>query len=249
MFKAISWGQFTGFVLLGLALYYAYVGLTYYRAELLGLARGKGKAANDAPAPARPLASLIGRGPLIARPAIIPPAAPPEVAGPDAAPAKKPGGVGEGPESTEEDAEMAADGVGEELAEENQELGDLSVFDLPIVEVSNNFNDGNTIDNVSFDAKAINFTDRNGADSFQGTESGVETATEDYDPSFTIGVAQLGNYFERAAEGQLTQDELVEQEPALENTDLLVAFFQSSSKSAQQATSHLYAGVTEPTLD
>jgi hypothetical protein len=57
------------------------------------------------------------------------------------------------------------------------------------------------------------------------------------------------NYLGRAAEGQISQAQLAEQEPALANTELLLAFFQNSTKNAQRATAHLYEGVTEPVLD
>ena len=216
MFKAISWGQFTSVVLLVLALYYVYIGLTYYRAELLGLVKGKGKTAGNEPAPARALSSLIGKGPLMAKPALTPPATPPEVPASTKAPAEGEENSEED-ETTEEENELGA-------TEENQELGDLPTLDLPTAEVSNNLNDGNTIKSVSFDGNTINFTEQYGTKSFQDTASGMETAPEEYDPSQTIGVAQLGNYFERAAEGQLTQNDIVEQAPALENTALLMAF-------------------------
>lgn len=241
MFKAISWGQFTSVVLLVLALYYVYIGLTYYRAELLGLVKGKGKTAGDEPAPARALSSLIGKGPLMAKPALTPPATPPEVPASTKAPA-------EGKENSEED-ETTEEENEPGATEENQELGDLPTLDLPTAEVSENLNDGNTIESVSFDGNTINFTEQYGAKSFQDTTSGTETASGDFDPSITIGVAQLGNYFERAAEDQLTQDDIVEQVPALENTTLLMAFYQASNKSAQRTTAHLYAEIEEPTLN
>ncbi|WP_223654511.1 hypothetical protein [Hymenobacter psoromatis] len=246
MFKAISWGQFTGVLLLGLILYYAYIGLTYYRAELLGLAKGRGKAADDAPAPVRPLSSLIGKGPLIAKPALTPPATPPELPATNATVTKSSEAAGE-----ELDEELETDEEQDDLGadEVDQELGDLPALDLPTADDSNNFIDGNSIESVSFDAKAINFTRPNGTNSFQDTEIGVESAPEEYDPSQTIGIAQLGNYFERAAEGQFTQDDIVEQAPVMQNTNLLMAFFQASSKSAQRTTAHLYAGIEEPELD
>ena len=37
MFNAISWGQYAGWLFLALVIYYAYVGVAYYRVELLGL--------------------------------------------------------------------------------------------------------------------------------------------------------------------------------------------------------------------
>jgi hypothetical protein len=41
---------------------------------------------------------------------------------------------------------------------------------------------------------------------------------------------------------------MVEQEPALENTDVLLAFMQAQTESVQRATSHVYAGVAEEAL-
>jgi len=83
---------------------------------------------------------------------------------------------------------------------------------------------------------------------FSDADGSLETEPEDAEPGFTIGIAQLGNYLEQAAAGQITQEELAEQEPALADTDLLVAMFQASTKNAQRVTSHLYANVEEPAL-
>ncbi|RZJ57051.1 MAG: hypothetical protein EOO55_04145 [Hymenobacter sp.] len=77
----------------------------------------------------------------------------------------------------------------------------------------------------------------------------MESANDDFELGSTIGIAQLGDYLGRAAEGQVTPEQLVEQEPSLANTDLLLAFFQTSTKNAQRATAHLYEGVAEPVLD
>lgn len=71
----------------------------------------------------------------------------------------------------------------------------------------------------------------------------------DSEEGFTVGVAQLSDYFEDAAEGNITQQELVAQMPELDNTALLVAFFQSNTKAAQQLTSQYYVEVPEPVLD
>lgn len=71
----------------------------------------------------------------------------------------------------------------------------------------------------------------------------------DSEADFTVGVAQLADYFEGAAEGNITEEELVAQMPELENTDLLVAFFQSNTKAAQQLTSQYYVDIPEPVLD
>lgn len=229
MFKAISWDQFTSILLLGLVVYYAYVGLTYYRAELLALAKGRGKAADDAPTPVRPLSSLVGKGPLIAKPALTPLATPPEM--PEStAPATQPEEVGE---EWEEELEINEEGD-LEASEEIEELGNLPALDLPTADESGNFIDGKSIESVSFDAKAINFTQQNDATSPQAAENGVESASEEYEPIQTIGIAQLGDYFERAAEGQLTQNDIVEQAPILQNTNLLMDFYQASTKSLSE---------------
>jgi hypothetical protein len=71
----------------------------------------------------------------------------------------------------------------------------------------------------------------------------------DPEEEFTVGVAQLSGYFEEAAAGTITQDELVAKMPELDNTALLVAFFQSNAKAAQQLTSQYYVDVPEPVLD
>ncbi|MGI4735020.1 MAG: hypothetical protein ACRYG7_07570 [Janthinobacterium lividum] len=71
----------------------------------------------------------------------------------------------------------------------------------------------------------------------------------DSEADFTVGVAQLADYLEDAAEGNITQEELVAQLPELDNSALLVAFFQSNAKAAQQLTSQYYVDVPEPVLD
>lgn len=50
MLKAITWGQFSEFMLAMTVIYYLYVGLRYYRAELLGWMMGKGRGASGLPA-------------------------------------------------------------------------------------------------------------------------------------------------------------------------------------------------------
>jgi len=238
MFKAISWGQFLGFVFVLLLLYYAYVALVYYRLELTGLFKGKGKAAGLAPAP--PTASLVGRGSLLGKPAAAPAAAPPAVASPAPTPAET-----TKPAKTEEASQ--AEAPAEQAAAEAPAIEELPALDLPTTDEVEN-----TVELVNHDATDVdiksNFTEQTGATSLQDTDSGPETAPEDFEPSFSVGIAQLGNYLDRAAEGQITQEELVEQEPGLADTELLVAMFQASTKSAQRATSHLYAGVAEPAL-
>ena len=244
MFKAISWGQYAGVVLLLLLLYYAYVGLIYYRAELLGLFNGKGKVASPTPA-AIPQRSPTSRGSLIAKAASALPAPPPEVAESTATL----------PTDNEED-QADENGVGEEnqaeTAHHNEQpvpVVELPAIDLPSVEADSVIDyEINTELNFLND-NLTNFAQHDDADSFQGIESGMESASDDFEVGTTIGIAQLGHYLGRAAEGQLTQAQLAEQEPALANTELLLAFFQDSAKSAQRATQHLYADVAEPVLD
>lgn len=71
----------------------------------------------------------------------------------------------------------------------------------------------------------------------------------DSEADFTVDVAHLADYLEDAAEGNITQEELVAQLPELDNSALLVAFFQSNAKVAQQLTSQYYVDVPEPVLD
>lgn len=244
MFKAISWSQYVGVVLVLLLLYYAYVALVYYRAELLGLARGKGRgnAVGATPAPKPALASLIGgKGPLIAKSAVTLPALPPEVAGPTTGPT-----VDEQPtEPAETDEEATSQEHEQESAEDLSTVEELPALDLPTVEVEENIYDVNTIFLLPHDAKSINFIEPDATTAFLATES----AFEEYEPDFTIGIAQLGDFLERATEGQISPRDIVEQEPGLANTDLLVSFFQSSSQSIQRATSHIYTGLAETELD
>jgi hypothetical protein len=241
MFKAITWGQFTGTVLLLLLLYYAYVGLVYYRVELMGLLKGKGKATGPATAPALP--AVVGRGSLVGKPAgssPAPAAAPPKAPAPAPAPTEA-----TEPDEAEEPAEVGA--VTEPATTDEVTTTELPDLDLPTDETVEN-----TVETVNHDALDVdiksNFTEPTGSNSPLDTDGSLETEPEDSEPGFTIGIAQLGNYLERAADGQITQEELAEQEPALADTDLLVAFFQSSTKSAQRVTSHLYSDVEEPAL-
>lgn len=246
MFKAISWSQYIGAVLVLLLLYYAYVALVYYRAELLGLASGRGKGKADAggatPAPAPALGSLIGgKGPLVARSAVSSPASPPEAAGPATGPT-----ANEQPtEPTETDGEATDQEHEQELAEDLTALEELPAIDLPTVEFGENTFDTNTIFSMPYDVKSINFTEPDTTIDFLPTES----VFDEYDSDFTIGIAQLGDFLDRAAEGQVSPQDMVEREPALANTDLLISFFQSSSQHIQRATSHIYAGLAEAEAD
>jgi hypothetical protein len=244
MFKAISWGQYASVVLLLLLLYYAYVGLAYYRAELLGLFSGKGKVVGPTLV-TTPQRSPNGRGSLIAKAASALPALPPEAVEP-AAPL---------PTNNEK---MHADeqGIGEEsqaeTAHHDEQLA--PIFELPAIDLASVEAKGiSNYDIISekniINENLTNFTEHDDGISFQVIESELESASDDFEVGATIGIAQLGHYLGRAAEGQISQAQLAEQEPALANTELLLAFFQNSTKNAQRATAHLYEGVTEPVLD
>jgi hypothetical protein len=246
MFNAISWGQYIGWLFLALALYYAYVGLVYYRVELLCLVKGKGKgnAAADAPAPAKSLSSSTGKGPLIAKSALSSPASAPQATKPAKAPAE--------PTTTEPDEEFTDQAHEEptsqvheqESAEESELVDELPDLDLPTAEYSEYISVVDKNKSLSDDAKASNFTEEDDITSALPTQA---TALEP-ESSRTIGIAQLGDFLERAVERQLTPEEMVEQEPALENTDVLLAFLQAQTESVQRATSHIYAGVAEEAL-
>lgn len=235
MFKAITWGQYSLTLLVLLALYYAYVGVMYYRLELLGLFKGKVQNPSPAPTPKPAVAALVGKSSLVGRPALAPaPATPAQVA-------KTTEQSGdEGPEATEQEEQQSA---------EESLVADLPELDLPTAEVTSNFKDEIGTENSEFDDNVINFTQQTDPETFQEVVSSVEAAPEAFEPDFTMDVAQLGNYFERAAEGLLTPAQLVEQAPALDNTELLAAFFKTTTKSAQQLTSQVYADVAEPGFD
>lgn len=248
MFKAISWGHYTGVMFLLLVAYYTYVGLAYYRVELLGLLKSRGKAPGlvstpeSAPTAPRP----VGKKSLIAKSAPAMPAAPSKVNEP-AEPSEE--------HQTEENA------VGEELPAETshqdeqqadeklEPVADLPPFELSSAEVNGVNNYENDTEIYFSNDNLINFTEQDGSDSFLDTESGMESAGDAFYLDSTIGIAQLGDYLTSATEGQVTPAQLVEQEPGLANTELLLAFFQTSTKSAQRATAHLYEGIAEPALD
>jgi len=248
MFNAISWGQYAGWLSLALLAYYAYVGLAYYRLELLGLLKNKGKASSSAPALEETPAALgsTGKRSLIAKAALAVPAAPFKAIKPVAL-----------DEESQEQEDRGGEGLlieanhkEEQLADEKLEpVGDLPPFELPSVQVKDGSNYENDVEFSFFNENSVNFTEHGGSNSFQDTESGVEPADADFYLGSTVGIAQLGDYLSSVTEGQITPAQLVEQEPGLANTDLLLAFFQNSTKNAQRATAHLYEGVAEPSLD
>ena len=245
MFKAISWGQYAGVLFLLLLAYYVYVCLAYYRVELLGLFKNKGKAPGSAPA-SEVAPSPAGKRSLIAKAAPAAPAAPAkatEPAEPDEAADTEENEMGE--EQPDETSHQEA----ETTDEQSEQVADLPPFELPTTRVNGKNNYENDTE-ISFTSdNSVNFTGQGGSDSFQDTESGMESAGDDFYLGSTVGIAQLGDYLTSATEGQLTPAQLVEHEPGLANTELLLAFFQTSTKSAQRATAHLYEGVAEPVLD
>lgn len=248
MFNAISWGQYAGWLSLALLVYYTYIGLAYYRLELLGLLKNKGKAFSSAPALEETPAALgsTGKRSLIAKAALAVPAAPSEAVKPAASDeeAQDRGGV------VGEEMLIEANHEEEQLADEKLEpVADLPPFELPSVQVNESINCENDVENSFYNENSVNFTEQGGSNSFQDTESGVESASDDFYLGSTVGIAQLGDYLISVTEGQITPAQLVEQEPGLANTDLLLAFFQNSTKNAQRATAHLYEGVAEPSLD
>lgn len=238
MFKAITWGQYSLTLLVLLALYYAYVGVMYYRLELLGLFKGKVQNPSPALTPKPAVAALVGKSSLVGRPALVPPSPAPVAPAPVAKPTEQPDN--ESSDDTEQEEQQPA---------EESLVAELPELDLPTAEVTHNFKDEIGTEYDEFDDNMINFTQQTDSKSFQEPVSGVEAAQEAFEPDFTMDVAQLGDYFERAAEGQLTPAQLVEQAPALDNTELLAAFFKTTTKSAQQLTSQVYADVAEPGLD
>lgn len=232
MFKMITWPQYLFAVAALLVLYYAYVALVYYRVELTRLVTSKGKAV-DKQAPASPPTSLLNHGPLIPKAMVALPLSKDaqEASKAPAAPA-----TGNQTEEVEENDQQEQDaaGVAETTIEKNQE-----------VESKNDF-----INHIELNTEKFSkFTDdKTGADSPVVPDEPHEPA-EELDDDFTVGVTQLNSYFERAAEGSITQQQLVKEIPALKNTDVLVAFFKNSTKNAQQLTATTYAEIAEPVLD
>jgi len=243
MFKAITWGQYVSVASLLVLAWYAYVGVRYFQVELLGLAKGKGKAPALAPDSAPAVPRLASKSSLIAKAALAVPAAPLEVAKPDETAQTEEEEVGEeAPAELDHQKKQPAD-------EQLEPVTDLPPFELPDVEANERKNYENDGELSFVNDNSINFTEQGGSDSFLDTESGMESADDDFSIGSTIGIAQLGDYLTSAADGQITPAQLVEQEPGLANTDLLLAFYQNSTKSAQRATAHLYEGVAEPVLD
>jgi hypothetical protein len=213
MLHMISWAQFFGVVAVLLILYYAYVGLVYYRSELLGLLE-KGKPAQRLVTPVP--ASLLGnRGPLIPLASAV------------MLPLPKPSLETDLPESKEAESSSVSDD-GDEIR----------------TEVIND----NNISVVNENEKNIKFTNVAGAIPVAQSGQEAEAIEEEFEQHLTVGVAQLSDYFERASAGEITQEQLVKQVPALKDTQVLEAFYQQSKKTAQQLTATLYSEVGEPVI-
>jgi hypothetical protein len=243
MFKAITWPQYLGAVTLLVVLYYLYVGLVYYRTELAGLISRKGKAGGNTSEPNTPT-SLLNRGPLIPKAAVVLPVVAPAIAA-DAEPDEDP--------TTDENEEQVVADVSAEASDEVEVEAQPEFAvnaDQEAVEQAeqNQRNDFIEIDNSHVE-NSVNFTEPDSTYTDPATQSRVEEMAEEFEADFTVGVSQLNSYFDRAAEGEITQEQLVKEVPALANTDVLMAFFKSSTKSAQQLTAATYANVTEPALN
>ena len=232
MFKMITWPQYLFTVAALLVLYYVYVALVYYRAELTRLVTGKSKAV-DKQAPTSLPTSLLDRGPLIPKAMV---ALPLSQDAQDASEAPAAPATGNQTEEVGEDdqQEQVAAEAAETATKENYEIKSKNDFINPI-DLNNEKFSKFTGDKTSVDSPVVPNEPREPA--------------EELDDDFTVGVTQLNSYFERAAEGRITQQQLVTEVPALKNTDVLVAFFKNSTKSAQQLTATIYDEVTEPVLD
>ncbi|GAB3307700.1 hypothetical protein [Hymenobacter tenuis] len=219
MLQMISWSQFLSWMAVLLVLYYAYVALFYYRAELVAWVRKQGK--GTVPPPPGPSPGLPARGPLITTLAAVLPSAPP----------------------SEAETGPAADPAGEEQAEQEPREENEGQSAHPNEEVSAEGEEENNDIIISVQANNDEITS---LETTNQPETGAAGQEEEVDLDHTVGVDQLSNYFECAAEGKLTEQEVVEAVPALENTDLLVAFFKARTKEAQRTTSALYQGISEP---
>ncbi|WP_022821548.1 hypothetical protein [Hymenobacter norwichensis] len=255
MFKMITWPQYLGAVAVLLVLYYAYVGVVYYRAELLGLVAGKkGKAVAGDQAFNPGPTSLLNRGPLIPKAAaVVIPAAAAAAAIP-AAPAVDTTGSDVATDNEEDEQEQApGEETGTEASieapneadQEAQPEASEETDEQPEPNKGNNFCNKEN----SFVENSVNFTDAESEQMSHGVQDGEQESAEEFEEDFTVGVAQLNNIFDRAADGELTQEQLVKEVPELENTDVLMAFYKTSTKSAQQLTAATYAHVAEPALN
>lgn len=225
MFKMISWPQYLGAVVLLLVVYYAYVAVVYYRSELTALATGKGKLVAATAGQAATPTSLLTNGPLIPKSAIVLPIVAEQNSEPELA---------EGEETQEE--------------EEADDNPNTMVVESPIEEVDESSDSEEEIPSELDDEEISSSTVEAGTTAAVSVEASAGAENEESEMDFTVGVAQLNNYFDRAATGEITQEQLEKEVPALENTDLLVAFFKKSTRAAQELTSKVYAEVAEPAI-
>ncbi|MBC6992506.1 hypothetical protein [Hymenobacter sp. BT491] len=226
MFKMITWPQFFGAVAVLLVLYYAYVALVYYRAELIGLLTGKGSKATGSQASPTPPTSLLNRGPLIPKAAIVLPV----------------------PEAVVVSSDTDMDEEGQE-AEADDTPATVEVDTGWVTEeAAESANDDfNRFKEINTD-KISKFTTSE-SDLDPATPQDESTnSTEDGEENFMVSVTQLNSVFDRAAAGKITQQQLTEEVPGLVNTQVLEAFYQQSKKRAQQLTAATYAEVAEPVL-
>jgi hypothetical protein len=249
MFKMITWPQYLGAVALLLVVYYAYVALVYYRAELTGLISGKGKAAGTQISSATPT-SLLNRGPLIPKAAVVLPvpatiAATTDKAVPDAEVAT------DEPEDEQEQKleEETSAGVAVEAPDEaNQEAQQEANEETDGADNKNQFDNFINKEDFIID-KSINFMEAKLDAIAPAVHDGNQELAEEFEEDFTVGVAQLNNIFDRAAQGELNKEQIEREVPELENTNVLMAFFKDSTKSAQQLTAATYANVADPAFD
>ncbi|QIL78242.1 hypothetical protein [Hymenobacter sp. HDW8] len=243
MFKMITWPQFFGTMAVLLVIYYAYVALVYYRAEVLGLLAGqKGKAAGAQASPTPPT-SLLNRGPLIPKaPVVLPTPA-------DLAPANE-----EAPPATEAVTDEPGEVLGEETVEKVSAQAPDQADDQAQREINEEpdeepqHNQGNDFGNKenSIIRNSVNLTEAESGDSAPPVPVGEQETVEEFEENFTVSVTQLNNVFERAAAGEITHQQLTKEVPALVGTQVLEAFYQRSKKSAQQLTAATYPEVAEP---
>lgn len=238
MFKMITWPQYLGTVALLLVLYYAYVALVYYRAELTGLISGKGKAAAGDHTSAAAPTSLLNRGSLIPKAAVVLPV-------PAAVPAATEEAAPNTEAATEELEEETVAEVSAQAPSEATEEAKQEAIEGISQKYENDFNDIEKYDIV----KSVKNNEAVSDLSYPVAQDGGEVTDDEFEDNFTVGVAQLSNIFDRAADGKLTKEQIEREVPELQNTDVLMAFFKNSSKSAQQLTATLYAEVAEPALN
>ncbi|MDF7815109.1 hypothetical protein [Hymenobacter sp. YC55] len=222
MFKMISWSQYLGVAALLLVVYYAYVAVVYYRAELTALVTGKGKIVTRTVGQAVMPSLLPENGPLIPKAAIVMPIAAEQHRKPEET---------EGEEG--EDGEVTA-------AHPNRVAVESS-----IEETEEYSHDEEEIASESYNEK-INSSTAAEITTTEVAAEDAETENEEVAIDYTVGVAQLNHFLERAAAGEMTQQQIEREVPALENTEVLMAFFQKSTKAAQRLTAKVYAQVEEP---